>query len=374
MTTLNDLTPEGSKLPKSGYTNLRSREELKKFNDLLDAQQNAVTKHAMTLLGREINDTDHLMWDSGGLYMLNGIPCRGMTPVEYQSQLASKGLVECPQCKLQVMPNLEHTCRGGLKCTVTSTGSYVYGHSPAPPPEEQDNKGMPISVYTRLALRTKAPPSLNVVRGLLAKITWIRNSLAIVRDDRILNTMDSVKKEIFYIKPDAESPPVLDNLGRLIAEKSNLDTPVIRAYTDLMHGVIGLLTEIPELLLPIEHISLSLENTCRGIPFDDPLPSVVNAWEECGDMLWYINLIVGSLATLSNSNVELCAVAESNIAKLYQRHGEKFSAEGAATRDVLNELKTLRQHFGLEPTVSAVTADTEVISNVNPDGDGNPFQ
>ena len=89
---------------------------------------------------------------------------------------------------------------------------------------------------------------------------------------------------------------------------------------DLLHGVLGLITEAAELaeVLKKQH--------AYGKPIDR-----VNLKEELGDVLWYLPLLCRALDT------DMESIAEMNIAKLKLRYPNKFSKEDAITRNLTAE-------------------------------------
>lgn len=100
--------------------------------------------------------------------------------------------------------------------------------------------------------------------------------------------------------------------------------PVETRNHDLMHAILGLVTEAGELadLLKREH--------AYGKPIDE-----VNAREEAGDLLWYLALIARALGT------DLETIARTNVEKLQTRYPGKFTTEAALNRDLEAERKTL---------------------------------
>jgi NTP pyrophosphatase (non-canonical NTP hydrolase) len=93
---------------------------------------------------------------------------------------------------------------------------------------------------------------------------------------------------------------------------------------DLLHGVLGLITEAAELadVLKKQH--------AYGKPIDR-----VNLKEELGDVLWYLPLLCRALDT------DMESIAEMNIAKLKLRYPNKFSKEDAITRNLAAERRLL---------------------------------
>lgn len=100
--------------------------------------------------------------------------------------------------------------------------------------------------------------------------------------------------------------------------------PVASADHDLLHAVMGLVTETGELMDALK------KQHAYGKPLD-----LVNLREEAGDVLWYLPLLCRALG------VSLETVAETNIAKLRARYPEKFTSGHALNRDLETERKIL---------------------------------
>lgn len=96
------------------------------------------------------------------------------------------------------------------------------------------------------------------------------------------------------------------------------------AYERIQHGVIGVGTEAGELLDQLK----------RHMFYGQPL-DLTNLVEECGDVLWYLNLIL----TACWSSFE--QAMEKNIAKLAKRYPGGYSDYHAVNRDLEQERKAL---------------------------------
>ncbi len=110
----------------------------------------------------------------------------------------------------------------------------------------------------------------------------------------------------------------------LRTEKTPLFANDDRVLSRLLHGSIGLATEVGELQDAIK------KHLIYGKSLDN-----VNIIEECGDALWYIAL------TLDAVNATMSDAMERNIAKLQKRYGEAFTQEKALNRDLEAERKVL---------------------------------
>jgi len=94
-----------------------------------------------------------------------------------------------------------------------------------------------------------------------------------------------------------------------------------------IHALIGLQSEVGELADAVK------KRVFRGDALDK-----TNILEECGDILWYLNLMVDSCGST------LDKVMHMNIAKLEARYKERqFKAEASRDRDVEEERKILEQ-------------------------------
>lgn len=104
---------------------------------------------------------------------------------------------------------------------------------------------------------------------------------------------------------------------------SNFNVPP----ADLLHAILGLMTEVGELADILKKWVYYNE---KPTEFD-----VVHIIEETGDLLWYIPLICRQFG------INIGSVMDKNIAKLYARYPEKFTPEAAADRDLSAERQVL---------------------------------
>lgn len=124
-------------------------------------------------------------------------------------------------------------------------------------------------------------------------------------------TLDHVKKWLFYGK---ESAGTALNLPHY-AEK-----PVgYNGNWDYLHAVLGLMSELPELV--------------DGA--DGTLPELDNASEEFGDIMWYVMLAHIALG------LDMGAVLAANNRKLDVRYKGAFTAQAANNRDLKSEAAAL---------------------------------
>src|ERR1022692_3937642 len=93
--------------------------------------------------------------------------------------------------------------------------------------------------------------------------------------------------------------------------------PLSQEETDKLHCVIGMTTEVGELMDAFK----------RSIYYGKPLDAV-NVGEEIGDIMWYVS----NMCRLMDLDLEV--LMERNISKLRVRYPEKFSSESALNRDL----------------------------------------
>jgi NTP pyrophosphatase (non-canonical NTP hydrolase) len=129
---------------------------------------------------------------------------------------------------------------------------------------------------------------------------------------------DAVKKTLFYGKKLA-----IDS----IEENPHTNISTDQINPDILHAALGLYTEATELL---ENILKTLQNKQS---FDD-----INAFEECGDLEWYLAMLYRSL------NRSPREAKTANIAKLKARYPDKFTSHHAIDRNIENERQILENH------------------------------
>lgn len=106
---------------------------------------------------------------------------------------------------------------------------------------------------------------------------------------------------------------------RLVANEQTIDAH---------HAAVGVATESGEIL------DVFKRSFYYGEPFDN-----VNAAEEIGDLLYYVELLCAAIGVTSTQ----CRVT--NIAKLQKRYGEEFSEEKATNRDVEAEREVFKEGY-----------------------------
>lgn len=95
-------------------------------------------------------------------------------------------------------------------------------------------------------------------------------------------------------------------------------------YVDLLHATMGISTEAGELL------DVMKKYLAYGKQVD-----VVNIAEECGDVLWYLAIILRQI------DMSFEDVMQMNINKLQVRFPEKFTEHFAVKRDLVHEREQL---------------------------------
>lgn len=139
----------------------------------------------------------------------------------------------------------------------------------------------------------------------------------------ILRQLDPIKKALFYGKS-----MVFSTASAEFDYETRCKTGPVRELSSqdvqLLHGVLGIATELEELLVQLlSHIDM-------GEPLD-----IVNVQEELGDHLWYIALAANAVG------MTLPDLMRQNDAKLEKRFGPVFSEDKALNRDLDAERKTL---------------------------------
>jgi NTP pyrophosphatase (non-canonical NTP hydrolase) len=164
--------------------------------------------------------------------------------------------------------------------------------------------------YSELALKTLSPNYYpNSVDNFILQL-HLEDAI------RASESLDLCKKSMFYGKPNNDH-----NVYTQVTDKSCTVSP------DLIHGIIGVLTEAGELA---QALLKSLED---GAPID-----LVNVGEECGDVLWYIELLAKATG-VSRTQMEVA-----NIKKLGQRYpNDEFNAFLADNRDLKIERESLEK-------------------------------
>lgn len=135
---------------------------------------------------------------------------------------------------------------------------------------------------------------------------------------------DIIKKSLFYNKkPDEET---LNNLIRQAGATADYDGSIDHINVDVLHGVLGIITEAAELA----------EVLVRAIETGEQ-PNNTKLMDEAADTRWYYELLA---AGLGSDDDEL---TDRNIAKLRARFPDKFTTEDAVHRDREKENEAFEQ-------------------------------
>jgi NTP pyrophosphatase (non-canonical NTP hydrolase) len=141
---------------------------------------------------------------------------------------------------------------------------------------------------------------------------------------------DATKREIFYKDVNAvvKFGSNYERVKKLFEtlDDTILNKEVPQQNIDIYHGILGLLSETSEIIEAYVNGNLSE----RGLDY-------VNIGEECGDLLWYIALI------LRSCDMTFDDVMSKNIAKLQIRFPDKFTTDSAINRNLDEERKVLEQ-------------------------------
>lgn len=111
---------------------------------------------------------------------------------------------------------------------------------------------------------------------------------------------------------------------RTLSEADQATMNRVNMNVDPIHACLGLSTEVGEI------IDQYKKHIFYGAKLDP-----VNIYEEIGDIMWYLAIILRS----QGINLEECVM--SNIAKLKARYPEKFSQLNALQRDTQKEIQAL---------------------------------
>lgn len=111
---------------------------------------------------------------------------------------------------------------------------------------------------------------------------------------------------------------------RTLSESDQATINRVNMSIDCIHACFGLSTEVGELI----------DQYKKHIFYGKRLDAV-NIYEEIGDIMWYLAIVLRS----HGIDLEECVMA--NIAKLRARYPEKFSQLNAINRDTDKEIKAL---------------------------------
>lgn len=143
---------------------------------------------------------------------------------------------------------------------------------------------------------------------------------ALVDVIRASQVMDQYKKVLFRDRSRGQA-----GLKSTVTLEGMLDSKISKTDLDLLHGIVGVITESGELA------EVLLNKLAHDQPFDR-----TNVREEIGDQLWYLaRLVKWAGTTFFDEMVR-------NIKKLRSRHGASgFSTTGDVNRNLENERAVL---------------------------------
>ena len=125
-----------------------------------------------------------------------------------------------------------------------------------------------------------------------------------------IKRLDTIKKSLFYGRENA--------FARQVGDDPDMSNITEKREQDILHGVIGILTEAGELMEGLSN-----------------KPDMVNIKEEIGDIFWYVAI----LCKVGGFTIE--EVQEVNIAKLRARYPNAFTEFDANNRDLITERRIL---------------------------------
>lgn len=129
---------------------------------------------------------------------------------------------------------------------------------------------------------------------------------------------DEAKRRLFYNKKRTE--PELQAMLLAAESLSQRELSYEDIDKDILHAVLGISSEVGEIA----------EAICTKDPVD-----LVNLREEAGDLLWYVAMLLRTLGTDFETEMER------NINKLRVRFPDKFTQQDAAERDLEAERQAL---------------------------------
>lgn len=117
----------------------------------------------------------------------------------------------------------------------------------------------------------------------------------------------------------------------LVTESTNFEAIKTRLADEnlirILHAAIGIATESGEFLDALK------KHIFYGKPLD-----LVNLAEEVGDMFWYLAVAASALG-----HEDFNSIMETNIAKLRERYGDKFTEFDALNRNLAAEREILER-------------------------------
>jgi NTP pyrophosphatase (non-canonical NTP hydrolase) len=163
--------------------------------------------------------------------------------------------------------------------------------------------------------------------------------------------LDVFKKEVFYgkVRPNERYLPVKHSFMKDMQRSERV------LFMRLLHGMVGAVTEVAELLEPMAKI---LDSSDSEVCADAVAGlDLVNIQEECGDLLWYICEILNAIHGAEGDDtseghkgpavrIELQAVADTLLRKLEKRYPDGYDDGRALMRDLEGERQVLEKGVG----------------------------
>lgn len=149
---------------------------------------------------------------------------------------------------------------------------------------------------------------------------------------KMLESLDILKRFLFYGKNEEYVKKYVEHIEAVVEfseKEAKLDANSIDPR--LLHGIVGLATEVAEVLEVLEKTLFHGEELDRH-----------NLFEERGDIEYYLALIDDSL------NFEEEAIRSQNIKKLKARYPQGFETEKAMNRNVAKEQKIISEYIVLQ--------------------------
>jgi NTP pyrophosphatase (non-canonical NTP hydrolase) len=152
----------------------------------------------------------------------------------------------------------------------------------------------------------------------------LASNLSVVADD--------IKRGLFYGKrKEADAKVTEESLKKVLQTEGVADevvwfVDIPQSYAGHVHAALGLLTEACELIEPL----------LLMIRQDAPSPDRLNLIEEAGDIRWYYQLLLNTLAVSDNEVITV------NVAKLNKRNpAQQFNVDNTVNRDLDAERKAM---------------------------------
>lgn len=190
---------------------------------------------------------------------------------------------------------------------------------------------MDLSNYQEAAQRTSKEPDRGVQDRLFSYGDDLSSALRQLA--YWSRKIEDLKKKIFYNSAKMEEPADLEIPAHVMVLLKNL------------HGIVGIASELHELITPIISQDPLISNVWRG--------SKQSALEEGGDVLWYLAEL------LEANNLTFEQVAQVNIEKLYSRYPEKFDNILALRRDLEQEAEVIKT--GLRAELHEIQQKEQIV-------------